>query len=105
MTLRSIPLAVRFMVMHGLVGFGLATAFVAAVLWADPGGAGSVILRVGGWPVVLMLWYFCGLTFGGVQIATAVMLQDGRDDAPRGGRRFRMPAVLAPVRVAARRRG
>jgi hypothetical protein len=105
MSLRDIPPAVRFMVVHGVVGFGLATAFVAAVLWSDPGGAGSLILRVGGWPVVLMLWYFCGLTFGGVQIAAAVMLQDGRDEQPRGGRRLRVPAALAPVRVAARRRG
>lgn len=108
MILRNIPPAVRFMVMHGLVGFGLATLFVGAVLWADPGGVGSLILRVGGWPVVAMLWYFSGLTFGGVQIGTAVMLQDGRDDGPRGGRRFRLPAAFAPVLVrtaAARRRG
>jgi len=45
MTLRRIPPAIRFMVLHGLVGFGLSTLFVGAVLWADPGGAGSLILR------------------------------------------------------------
>ncbi|MBR0669745.1 hypothetical protein GXW76_01045 [Roseomonas soli] len=98
------PAAVRFMVMHGVVGLGLSTVFVGAVLWADPGGVGSLILRVGGWPVVAMLWYFSGLTFGAVQIATAVMLQDGQD-RPAGGRRFRLPVPPVPVRAAARRRG
>lgn len=104
MTLRRIPPAVRFMVIHGLVGFGLAAVFVAAVLWADPGGVGSLILRVGGWPVVAMLWFFSGLTFGSVQIGTAVMLQDGSEDEPRGGRRVRLPRGAVPARVAVRAR-
>ncbi|MBR0679298.1 hypothetical protein GXW74_02270 [Roseomonas eburnea] len=103
MSLRRIPPAVRFMIMHGLVGFGLSAAFVAAVLWADPGGVGSLILRVGGAPVVAMLWFFTGLTFGSVQIGTAVMLQDG-NDRPGGGRRLRLPAAPVPVRVEARAR-
>jgi hypothetical protein len=57
--------------------------------------------------VVALLWFFAGLTFGSVQIGTAVMLQDGRDDAPRGGRRLRLPRLAAPVpaRVVAARRG
>ena len=52
MSLRRIPPAVRFMVLHGLVGFGLSAIFVAAVLWADPGGVGSLILKHGGLPVI-----------------------------------------------------
>ena len=97
----KLPVAVRFMIMHGLVGFGLAAIFVAAVLWADPGGVGTLILKHGGVPVIAMLWLFTGLTFGSVQIGTAVMLQDGRDDPPRGGRRQRLPAIPVPVRAAA----
>ena len=108
MSLRRIPPAVRFMVLHGLVGFGLSAIFVAAVLWADPGGVGSLILKHGGLPVIAMLWFFSGLTFGSVQIGTAVMLQDGRDDAPRGGRRFRLPQAMrwapAPAMAPARAR-
>ena len=99
MSLHRIPIAVRFMIMHGLIGFGLSALFVAAVLWADPGGVGSLILKHGGAPVVAMLWFFSGLTFGSVQIGTAVMLQDGRGDAPRGGHRQRLRPI--PVRVAA----
>ena len=99
MSLRRIPPVVRFMVMHGLVGFGLSALFVAAVLWADPGGVGQLILKHGGIPVVAMLWFFSGLTFGSVQIGAAVMLQDGRDDAPRGGHRQRLQLAPVPVRV------
>lgn len=101
MSLRRFPVAVRFMVLHGLVGFGLATVFVAAVLWADPGGVGQVILKHGGVPVIALLWFFSGLTLGSVQIGTAVMLQDGRDDAPRGGRRVRVSSTPVPVHAAA----
>jgi hypothetical protein len=52
--------------------------------------------------VIALLWFFTGLTFGSVQIGAAVMLQDGRDDAPRGGRRQRLPLVPAPARAVLR---
>ena len=55
MRLRRLPVAVRFMIQHGLVGFGLAAVFVGAVLWADPGGVGALILRHGGLPVIAAL--------------------------------------------------
>ena len=100
---RRIPVAVRFMLLHGLVGFGLAAIFVGAVLWSDPGGVGRLILREGGLPVIALLWFFTGLTFGSVQIGAAVMLQDGRD-GPRGGRRARLPSPPLRVAVPARAR-
>ena len=103
MTPRRIPIAVRFMVLHGLVGFGLAAIFMGALLWADPGGVGRLILREGGLPAVALLWFFTGLTFGSVQIGAAVMLQDGRGDAPRGGRREPVAPALVPMPVRARR--
>ena len=101
MTLRRIPVAVRFMVLHGLVGFGLAAIFVAAVLWADPGGVGSLILTHGGLPVIVLLWFFTGLTFGSVQIGAAVMLLETDDEPPAGSTRA---PILAPIPVRARRR-
>ena len=103
MSLHRIPVAVRFMIMHGLIGFGLSALFVAAVLWADPGGVGSLILKHGGLPVVAMLWFFSGLTFGSVQIGAAIMLSDGREEPPRG-RRQRLQAIPVPVTVPARAR-
>ncbi len=103
MSLHRIPVAVRFMIMHGLIGFGLSALFVAAVLWADPGGVGSLILKHGGAPVVAMLWFFSGLTFGSVQIGAAIMLNDGSGEAPRG-RRQRLQPVPVPVTVPVRAR-
>ena len=52
MAWRRTPVAVRFMVMHGVIGFGIAAIFVGAVLWSDPGGVGSLILKHGGAPVI-----------------------------------------------------
>jgi hypothetical protein len=99
---RKLPVGVRFMLLHGLVGFGLAALFVGAVLAADPGGVGTLIRREGGVPVIALLWFFTGLTFGSVQIGAAVMLQDGRDAGPRPGRRLRAPGFSALVPVATR---
>lgn len=98
MSLNRIPVAVRFMVLHGLVGFVLSALFVTAVLWADPGGVGRLILTQGGLPVVALLWFFSGLTFGSVQIGAAIMLRDDREDPPRGHRQ-RLQAIPVPVRV------
>ena len=61
------------------------------------------MLRVGGWPVVLMLWYFSGLTFGAVQIGAAVMLK-GNEQDPRAGRRMRLPRFGAFVQARAEAR-
>lgn len=105
MTLRRLPVAVRFMLLHGLVGFGIAAIFVAAILWADPGGVGSLILRHGGAPVILLLWFFTGLTFGSVQIGAAVMIHQGAAPPSGRGGGMRLPS-LAPrlARAPARAR-
>ncbi|MBK1661242.1 hypothetical protein [Paracraurococcus ruber] len=92
-----LPRAVRFLLVHAAIGFGLATLLMAALFWANPGGVGQVLRRAPGhpWPS-LLLWFFCGLTLGAVQIGIAVMLQDRPpDDDDRGGGR----RGLVPVRV------
>ena len=98
---RRVPVAVRFFLLHGLVGFGLGTLLTAALLWADPGGVGTVLGQAAGHPgPLLLLWFFLGLTLGGVQTGAAVMLlgDAGGPDRPRRG----LPVgALVPVRVAA----
>ena len=71
------PPLVRFMLLHGLVGFAIATLSILGFLVQDPGGMGTLLLRGAGhwWPAVL-LWFFLGLTFGSVQIGVATMLRD-----------------------------
>lgn len=97
---RRIPIAVRFFLTHATVGFGLATLLVAALAWADPGGVGTVLRRAPGhpWPI-LLLWFFCGLTLGGVQSGAAVMLLGYPDPPPKppGG-------LLEPLAVRATHR-
>jgi hypothetical protein len=98
----QLPKAVGFLVRHAAIGFGLSTLLMAALFWADPGGVAGVLRRAPGhpWPA-LLLWFFCGLTLGAVQIGIAVMLQDRPpDDDDRGG--GRREAVLVPAVVARR---
>lgn len=101
----KLPSAIGFIVRHAAIGFGLATLFVAALFWADPGGVAQVLRRAPEhpWPT-LLLWFFCGLTLGAVQIGIAVMLQDGPpDDDDHGGGRRDM--VLVPIPIPITRRG
>lgn len=72
--------AVRFLLEHAAIGFGLATAAVAAIAWTDPGGFYGLLSRAAGhpWPLVL-LWFFLGLTLGSVQMGAAIMLR-GKDE-------------------------
>lgn len=96
-----LPRAVRFYLTHIAVGFALARVFVAALLWADPGGLGHLLLTAAGspWPVAL-LWFFCGLTMAGVQTAIAALLlaepPDRDDDDNHGG------GTPVPIAVRAR---
>ena len=85
-----LPPLVRFMLLHGAIGFGISALFVALLLGTDAGGLATLLRGAESHPLpALLLWFFCGPTFGSVQIAAAVMLH-GRDDdyEPRGGTRI-----------------
>jgi hypothetical protein len=96
---RGLPVAVRFFLAHGLVGFGLATLLASALLWADPGGVGTVLRRAPGHPgPLLLLWFFLGLSLGAVQSAAAVMLLGYPEpDPPEPGGRA-VPELLPAAR-------
>ena len=104
--MRSLPPAIGFFCRHAAIGFGLATLLIAVLLRTDPGGLGELLLRSAGYPwPILLLWFFCGLTLGAVQIGIAVMLEDRPpDDDDRGGGRRDMILVPIPVRVSSGRR-
>jgi len=106
-TMQGLPPLIRFILLHGAIGFGISALFVAVLLGTDAGGLAALLLGAESHPLpALLLWFFCGLTFGSVQIAAAVMLhgQDD-DDEPRGGTRIpvRLPAGAA-IRMAGRAR-
>ena len=92
---RRIPVAVRFFLTHAAVGFGLATLFTAALAWSDPGGVGTILRRAPGHPgPLLLLWFFCGLTLGGVQSAAAVMLLGYPEPPPKPPGGLREPVAI-----------
>jgi hypothetical protein len=99
----TMPRIIRFVLLHGAIGFGIAAVFVALLVSTDSGGLGTLLHGAESHPLpVLLLWMFCGLTFGSVQIGAAVMLLAEDDPpAPRGGTRV---PVAIPVPVRARRR-
>lgn len=95
------PILVRFVLMHALVGFGLAFATVGALLWFDVSGLGSLMAAsADGVLATAVLIFFMGLTLGSVQVAFAVWFQAGHDNDTSGGRRMRLPAMLMPPRRA-----
>lgn len=95
------PMLVRFVVMHALVGFGLAFAVVGALLWFDVSGLGTLMSGNADGPLAAaVLTFFMGLTLGSVQVAFAVWFQAGDDHDGSGGRRIRIPQIFLPPRRA-----
>lgn len=103
---RRMPRLIRFVLIHGATGFGIAALALAGLLLADPGDARFLLLRSAGhwWPAAL-LWVFLGLTFGAVQIGIGTALLASPDPPPPRGRpRPVLQPLLAPIPVRERRR-
>lgn len=99
------PKLLQFLLVHAVIGFGVAGLFVSALILLDIGGFATLVSRSDIAPLaVSVLTFFLGLTFASVQMGVAVMLLPKENDpGPRGGRR--VPAVLVPAyaKASARR--
>jgi hypothetical protein len=101
------PLLVRFMLRHALVGFAMAIAFVTLILVLDLGGlatlAGTSDLGI---LAVALLTFFTGLTFASLQMGIAVMSMkpQSEDDDSAGSRQAVDHWVPQRVPVAVRKR-
>ncbi len=100
---KRLPILVRFLLSHAIIGFGISALATATFVLANPGGAGGILLKAAGhwWPVVV-LWFFLGLTFGSAQMGVATMLLADRPERPRPGGGNRAPALIpipVPIRV------
>lgn len=87
-----------------LTGFALSALVVGALTAFDVGHFRAMTLGHGQWPVIVLLWFFVGLTFASVQMGMAVMslIDQG---PPAGGKRVRVTgAKLARVPVIAAKR-
>jgi hypothetical protein len=103
------PKLVRLYITQVAIGFGIAGAFVAMLLWFNIANLWHLVTHSDkGLLAVVVLWFANGVVFAGVQFAIAIMrMKDDDDDEPRGGHRQGAMAreyMAIPVRVDDRRR-
>ena len=97
------PALIKLYIRNVLIGFAIAAAFVAMLLWFNVMNLWSLVSTSDqGMLAVFILWFMNGIVFAGVQFAYAIMSMAGTEDGPRGG----TPVVhqFEPVRVPAETR-
>ena len=93
------PELVRLYIKNVVIGFGLSVVFVGALLYTNVANLWHLVSTSNvGWIAVVMLVFFNGVVFAGVQFAITIMRMEGRDDEPKGGRRAPV-ATREPARV------
>lgn len=94
------PRLVRLYIISIAIGFALAVAFVGMLTALDVAGLRHLMASTnGGWIAVLMMVFFHGILFSGVQFAIRIMLM-AEDDGHGGGLRQRIRHVLTPAHAA-----
>ncbi len=99
------PVLVRFLVAHALIGITLAAVFVGAMVVLDVARLGTLVsTSPDGMLAIALLTAGLGVTFGSVQMGFAIMLMNS-SDGPSGGARARLRRLVPmPVKVSAGRR-
>lgn len=73
----------RFLAINAGLGFACGVAFACLLVLGDAGGLGGLMSRSSdGVIALLLLQFFCGLTFASLVVGGAVMLQPYRDEEP-----------------------
>ncbi|MDU9003493.1 hypothetical protein [Sedimentitalea todarodis] len=94
------PKLVKLYIRNVIIGFAIAAAFVAILLWFNVMNIWHLVTHSdAGILAVFLLWFMHGIIFAGVQFAWAVMSLAETKDSGRGG----TPVVrtLRPAFVAA----
>ncbi len=95
------PKLIRLYIVNVAIGFAVALAFVAGLVWADVANLRHLIFGSDqGVLAFFLLVMFHGVVFGGVQFAIAVMRMAEDDTGPKSGKRHPV-ATRIPVRVEA----
>jgi hypothetical protein len=98
------PVLVRFLLRHALIGVGVAAVFVGALAAFDVFHLRALMSgSPDGLLALVVLTGALGITFGSVQMGFAVMLMGDDDDAKKGRRAPIARLRPIPVRVRARR--
>jgi len=93
------PELIRLYIRSVIIGFAISVVFAVVLIWQDVMGIGHLILASDiGWMAGLMLVFFNGIIFAGVQFGLRIMMMAEDDDAPRGG--MRLPLRPVPVTPA-----
>ncbi|PWE33301.1 hypothetical protein DDZ14_05825 [Maritimibacter sp. 55A14] len=97
------PRLVKLFIFHGFIGVVLGAVFTGMLLWFNVANLGHLVTHSPeGWLAVVMLVWFSGITFGGVQIGIRVMGMAEPEEDGTGGRRDPIPEVQpVPVEVYA----
>ena len=99
------PYLVRFLLIHGLAGFCLALALVAAMVAFDFGHLGSLLASTNTATIALLSFgIFLGLAFATIQVSMAVILLP-KEDVSRFGGGHKKPIMVAAPAVARRKAG
>lgn len=102
------PKLIRMYITNVLIGFAIAAAFVAMLLYFNLGNLWHLVTHSDqGVLAVVILWFANGIVFAGVQFAIAVMRMKDDDEGNGGGRRdpIRVDMTrLVPVRQEAKAR-
>ena len=71
----SLPRLVRFLMLHAGIGFAIAGLFTLGLVYANPGGIGTLLAHADWSPLpTILLWFLLGLTCSSCQMGAAVML-------------------------------
>ena len=98
------PKLVKLYIRHVLIGFAVAAAFVAMLLWFNVMNLWHLISTSDvGVLALIILWFAHGIVFAGVQFGLAVMAMAEDPNSGSGGKRQGV-MLAAPVLVPAKRR-
>ncbi|PCH66555.1 MAG: hypothetical protein COC12_12855 [Rhodobacteraceae bacterium] len=98
------PELIKLYIRHVLIGFAIAAAFVAMLLWFNVMNLWHLISTSDvGLVALFVLWFSHGVVFAGVQFALAIMLM--AEPGPSGGKRQRVTQLIPVLlRVGADRK-
>lgn len=94
------PDLVRLYIRQTAIGFAIAAAFVAMLLYFNVANLWHLVTHApGGWLAAFLLVMFNGIVFSGVQFGISVMRMAEKDEDGPGSHRFEPARDEAPVPV------
>jgi len=94
------PKLIKLYIRHVLIGFAIAGAFVAMLLWFNVMNLWHLVSTSDvGLMAVFVLWFAHGIVFAGVQFGVAIMALAKSPDGGSGGKRQPVALKLVPVPV------